>query len=207
MVRTVPPEIYTADEVLALMGACSHDAPSGIRDRALLALLYRSGLRISEALSLRPSDVNFEAAEITVMRGKGARRRVVGLDPWAAGLLQRWLDCRRALAINGHAPLFCSISQPRPGRPMATANVRQKLARLRTSAGLQKRVHAHGLRHSFATELAREGVALPLIQGALGHSSPVTTHRYIQQIAPIAVVSAMASRPAPAGLAQKGAEA
>ncbi len=185
-----PAEILTPDEVRALIGACSNRAPTGIRNRALIVALYRGGLRISEALALKPKDVDEAAGTITVLRGKGDRRRTVGLDPGAFAVLARWLERRRALGLTGRQPLFCTLD----GRPLKSSYVRTLLPRLAAKAGLEKRVHAHGLRHTHAAELAREGTPANLIQAQLGHNSLATTDRYLRHIAPQQLVDAMRAR-------------
>src|SRR6059058_6409486 len=85
--RRFPAEILTPDEVRALVKACSGRAPTGVRNRALLVLLYRGGLRVSEALGLHPKDVDRAAGTVTVLRGKGGKRRTIGLDPGAFSFL------------------------------------------------------------------------------------------------------------------------
>src|SRR5437016_1978829 len=86
-----PAEILTPDEVRALIKACSNRAPTGIRNRALLVLLYRGGLRITEALRLHPKDLDRAAGTVTVLRGKGGKRRTIGLDP---GVIDVNYSCR-----------------------------------------------------------------------------------------------------------------
>ena len=95
--RRFPAELLSPEEVRALLRACSSRAPTGIRNRALIAVLYRGGLRISEALALHAKDVDQAAGTVTVLHGKGDQRRTVGMDPAAFALLERWLDKRRAL--------------------------------------------------------------------------------------------------------------
>ena len=90
--RRLPPEILTDAEVCALMRACSRHAPTGLRNRALIALLHRAGLRINEALSLYPKDLELGDGSVRVLNGKGGRSRTVGLDPGAAAIIERWLD-------------------------------------------------------------------------------------------------------------------
>jgi integrase len=102
--RRFPAEILTQDEVRALIGACSNRAPTGIRNRALLVMMYRGGLRLSEALALRPKDVDPDAGTVVILHGKGDRRRTLGLDPGAFAVLGRWLDRRERLGLNGHHP-------------------------------------------------------------------------------------------------------
>src|SRR5262249_366797 len=98
--RHYPAEILTADEVRALIRACSNRAPTGVRNRALLVLLYRAGCRISEALRLLPKDLDRGAGTTTVLRGKGGKRRTIGLDPGAFAVVERWLDVRTKLGIS-----------------------------------------------------------------------------------------------------------
>ncbi len=81
--RRFPAELLSEEEARALVRACSARAPTGIRNRALINLLYRGGLRVSEALALMPKDVDQAAGTVTVLHGKGDRRRVVGIDPAA----------------------------------------------------------------------------------------------------------------------------
>ncbi len=84
--KKYPPEVLTPDEVRGLIEACSSRAPTGIRNRALIVAMYRGGLRVGETLALRPKDVDTTAGTLTVLHGKGDRRRVVGLDPGAMPL-------------------------------------------------------------------------------------------------------------------------
>jgi hypothetical protein len=188
--RTYPAEVIPREEVIRLLGACSSRAPTGIRNKALVTVMYRAGLRISEALNLMPRDVDAKAGTITIMNGKGGKRRVVGLDPEAFSALARWIDRREQLGINGHARLFCTLE----GQPLLAPYVRQALARLAKRARIDRRVNPHALRHSFAAEMAREGKPMNLIQQALGHSSLGTTSRYLAHINPQEVVDAMRGR-------------
>jgi len=189
--RRFPAEILTQDEVRVLIGACSNRAPTGIRNRALLVMMYRGGLRLSEALALRPKDVDANAGTVVILHGKGDRRRTLGLDPGAFAVLARWLDRRERLGLNGHHPLFCTLD----GRSMHASYVRTLMPRLAKKAGIEKRVHPHGLRHTYAYELSvAEGKPAPLIQAALGHSSLATTDRYLRHIAPAELIETMRSR-------------
>ena len=186
----LPPEPLSADEVKALIRACSKRAITGIRNRALIVVLYRAGLRVGEALALLPKDLNPTNGTIRVLHGKGDHDRVVGLDAGAWAILQLWLDRRAAAGINGRAPIFCTLK----GRPVKSAYVRSLLPRLARKASIDKRCHAHGLRHTHAYELATEGTPIHVIQAQLGHSSVATTDRYIRHLNPAAVVETMKSR-------------
>src|SRR5690348_16204280 len=123
--KTLPAEPLTADEVKALIGACGM-ATSGIRNRALLVVLYRAGLRISEALALMPRDLDAAAGTLRVRHGKGDKCRVVCLDAGAWAMVQLWLDRRAAAGLNGRQPVFCTLA----GEPIKSPYIRALLPRL-----------------------------------------------------------------------------
>lgn len=188
--KTYPAEILTEEEVRSLIQCCSNRAPTGIRNRALITVLYRGGLRLSEALALKPKDIDPEAGTVTVLHGKGDRRRTTGLDPGAMAIVMRWMDKRSQSGIDRRTPLFCTLD----GHSLKPSYVRTLLGRLAAKAGIDKRVHPHGLRHTHAYELMMEGVPVPLIQQQLGHASLATTDRYLRHIAPKEVVQTMQQR-------------
>lgn len=188
--KRLPAEPLSSDEVKALIRSCSTRAATGIRNRALIVTLYRAGLRISEALSLQPKDLDPTNSTIRILHGKNDQARTVGLDAGAWAILELWLDRRAALGINGHCRVFCTLR----GRPVKPAYVRMLLPRLARKAGITKRCHAHGLRHTFAYELANEGTPLHVVQLQLGHASVATTDRYIRHLNPSAVIDAMKAR-------------
>lgn len=185
--RRFPVEILTSDEVRALMAKASRRGSCGVRDRALIATLYRAGLRIREALDLRPKDVDLAAGTIRVLNGKGGKQRVVGIDGEAVALVELWLARRAALGLNGIHPIFCTLA----GATMSDVQVRQHLKKLAGRAGIEKRVHPHGFRHSRAVDLVKRGTPLPVIQAAYGHTSLQTTQTYVSHIAPTEVIAAM----------------
>jgi site-specific recombinase XerD len=188
--KTFPAEVLTEDEVKALIRSCSNRAPTGIRNRALITVMYRAGLRLSEALALKPKDIDQGAGTITVLHGKGDRRRVVGIDPGSMAIVMRWMDQRPSLGLTGRSPVFCTLQ----GRPLHASYVRTLLHRLADKTGIDKRVHPHALRHSMAFDLMWEGVPVPLIQAQLGHASLSTTQRYLDHLAPKDLVEAMQRR-------------
>ena len=181
--RKRPIEVLTPEEVERLIQAASNRAPSGVRNRALIALMYYSGLRLSEVLALLPRDVDLEGGEINVRRGKGGRQRLAGLNAAAQAHLSRWMDRRTKLGINARRPVFCTFSkvagEPRVRR-IQPRYVQLMLKRLAGRAGIDKRVHPHGFRHSHAVHLLRKGVPLPDIQRQLGHLNPATTDEYLR---------------------------
>jgi site-specific recombinase XerD len=187
-----PPEVMTPEEVTAIIGACSARSLTGIRNRALITLLYRSGLRISEALALKPSDVNLDGHAIRVLHGKGDKATTRGFHPSATDALARWADTRKRAGLRG--PLFCTLD----GRPVHAQYVRAMLGRLAAEAGIDKRVHPHGLRHTFAVELERAGTPVTVISKLLGHSSVAVTSRYLDHLTNHQAVSALESVDLPA---------
>jgi site-specific recombinase XerD len=191
-----PTEVLSEAEVVSLIRACSSRAPTGVRNRALIAVLWRCGLRISEALALELRDVDLEAGTVRVRHGKGDRSRTVGLDEQTTALLARWIDRRRSLKGTGgrgpgaRAPIFCTLH----GGRIDTSYIRRLLPRLAQRAGVEKRVHAHGLRHTHAAELAREGTPINIIRDDLGHTSLAITDRYLRDVAPQAVIDTLRAR-------------
>lgn len=105
-------------------------------------------------------------------------------------VIMRWLDRRHELGISGRARLYCALN----GRQLKPSYVRTMVKRLADLAGINKRVHPHGLRHTMAYELMMEGVPMPIIQQQLGHASLATTERYLRHIAPKDVIEAMTDR-------------
>ncbi len=188
--RRRPPEVLTEPEAIALIKACSSRAPTGVRNRALIAVLWRSGLRISETLALELRDIDLEAGTLRVRHGKGDKSRTVGVDEQTSALLARWVDRRRKLSPGARAPVFCTLA----GGRVDTSYVRHLLPRLAAKAGLDRRVHAHGLRHTYASELARERTPINVIRDALGHTSLAVTDRYLRDVAPMHVIDTIRAR-------------
>jgi site-specific recombinase XerD len=170
-----PPKV---EEIIAVMRAAGNDR-LGRRLRALIVILWRAGLRIQEALALAESDLDQRRGALLVRRGKGGRRREVGMDAWGWEELQPWLDMRLALPVG---PLFCVINGPTRDRAWSTAAARADLRRTAVHAGVRRRFAPHQLRHAHAVELAREGVPLIVIQRQLGHSNLGITSVYLQGI-------------------------
>jgi integrase len=102
--RRLYADLLTANEIERLLRACSHRAPTGIRNRAMLAVAWRGGLRIGEVLALRPKDIDLGSGTIVVQHGKGDKRRVVGIDVGTTALLARWLEVRRTRPQAGAFP-------------------------------------------------------------------------------------------------------
>jgi site-specific recombinase XerD len=169
-------EVLSSDEVSRLLGACSSRAASGLRNRALIAVLYRGGLRVCEVLELLPGCVDLEAHVISVERGR--RSRDVRLDSGAFEILVRWMERREEIGLSKDGPLFCTLS----GTLLASSYLRGLLHRLATQGMVDKRVSAEVLRKSLAVELAQEGFSIGAIQAQLGHSSVAVTSRYLGRL-------------------------
>jgi integrase/recombinase XerD len=193
--RKYPAEPLTPAEISAIIGQCSHRAPTGIRNRALLTLLYRSGLRVSEVLAVRPPDVDLARHSIRLLGTKGGQAQTRGFHPSADDALARWLDTRQALGTGRHGGrLFCTLA----GTPLSDDYVRGLLRRLGTKAGISKRVHPHGLRHTFAVELEHAGTPVTTISKLLGHSSVAVTARYLDHLTNSRAVTALETTDLPA---------
>jgi site-specific recombinase XerD len=186
---TLPAEPLTEAEAEALMSAIPARSLTGIRNRALVTILYRAGLRIAEALALKASDIDPARGTIRVLRGKGCKPRTVGLDSGAMASVQRWIDARKAAGIRS-ATLFCTLK----GDLLTRQYVSAMLKRQAVKAGIDKRVHPHGMRHTHFTELAAEHVPINVISKQAGHANSGITARYIDHIAPTDVIEAMQAR-------------
>jgi site-specific recombinase XerD len=157
-------------------------------------VLWRAGLRISEALALSESDLNAARGSILVRRGKGGKRREDGMDRWAWEQLSPWLLIRAGLPVG---PLFCVLRGPTRGRPCSPAGVRVQLHHAAALAGVRRRFAPHQLRHAHAVEMSREGVPLLVIQRQLGHADLRITSTYLLGIDNTEIVDAVHERPAP----------
>lgn len=181
-----PAESYTPAECLAILENCGKSW-TGKRNKALIVVLWRSGLRLAEALALRPQDVDYVNQTVRVLHGKGDKARTVGIDEKALTVLREWQDVR---GFTEEEPLFCTTK----GTPIFQDYVRAMLPRVAKKAGVSKRIHAHGFRHTFAVELARERVPTAHIQRLLGHSSLATTSIYLASLSPEEALDAVRGR-------------
>ena len=127
-------------------------------------------------------------------RGKGGRRREVGMDDWAWDQLEPWLKTRVHLPVG---PLFCVVNGPTRGRPWSASAARSELRRVARHAGVRRRFAPHQLRHAHAVEMAREGVPLIVIQRQLGHTNLGITSIYLQGIDNAEIIDTVHARCAP----------
>ena len=183
-------ELLTPDEARDLITSASHRAPTGIRNRALVVMMYRAGLRPGEALALGFDDVDLESGTIRVPARKGGVSRTIGVDDGSADVLRRWAGRREAQGIDPSAPFFCTLS----GETLKAAYVRELLPRLARKAGIAKRVHPLSLRYTCASEMAAEGLPTALIEKHLGVAVSGSARRYLRSFTDDEVIAAAQER-------------
>jgi integrase/recombinase XerD len=167
------PELLSVAQVDALLAQPDAVTALGLRDRAFLAVLYATGLRVSEMTSLGLSSLNLGQGVVRVC-GKGGRERLVPLGEVAIERLNAWLRLGRA----GLKPLDDHVFVSRTGRVLSRAAVWQRIRQHAAAVGIKQRVYPHLLRHSFATHLLDHGADLRVVQMLLGHVDLGTTQIY-----------------------------
>lgn len=170
------PHFLSSEDIERLLGAPPSGEPAGLRDRAILEVLYSAGLRVSELAGLNASDLDFDGGTLRV-RGKGRRERIAPLGSYATRALKQWLAVRRLSSrekSGPDAPVFVN----KFGRRLTTRSVGRMLEKHLSATGLDRRTTPHTLRHSFATHLLDRGADIRSVQELLGHKSLVTTQIY-----------------------------
>ena len=167
------PEFLPVDEMMDLLRSLPEGGEREARDAAILELLYSSGLRVGELVSLRSEDVNFEESTVRVS-GKGRKVRIVPVGEKAAAALRAYL----ASTGRGEGPDAGALFRNLRGGPLTARSVARILEEALRRAGSGRHLSPHGLRHSFATHLLESGADLRAIQEMLGHASLSTTQRY-----------------------------
>jgi len=169
------PSFLTIEEVERLLNAPDLSTPLGQRDRALMELLYAAGLRVSELVSLNLGQINLDTNEIRVW-GKGSKERMVLMGEPAAEALRHYLSQGRPKLLGGKRSNALFLN--RYGQRLAERRVQRILQEYAKRAGLNKRVHPHMLRHTFATHLLDGGADLRVVQELLGHARLSSTQIY-----------------------------
>jgi integrase/recombinase XerC len=170
------PHFLSSEEIGRLLTAPSLEDPSGLRDRAILEVLYSAGLRVSELAGLNEADLDLGEETLRV-RGKGRRERISPIGSFAARALKKWLAVRRLSTREKQgpeAPVFVN----KFGRRLTTRSIARMLEKYLAASGLDQRTTPHTLRHSFATHLLDRGADIRSVQELLGHKSLVTTQIY-----------------------------
>ena len=170
------PQLLTRDEVERLLAAPRHvRGATGFRDRAMLELLYATGLRVSELVTLEVGQVDLES-RVLLARGKGNKERLVPIGGPAATSVRAWVEGPRDQVLRGRRSRDLFVT-PR-GKRMTRQGFWKLLGRYARAAGIARRISPHKLRHSFATHLLEGGADLRAVQSMLGHADVTTTEIY-----------------------------
>lgn len=178
------PDTLTKEETQALIAQVHTSSATGLRNRAMLAAMLGAGLRVSEVVGLYPADIDFGEGTLRVNDGKGGRDRVIPVDAETLAHLRAWAEKRKTLGVNGRQPFFCRIRTNAgakvlaAGEGISTRTVQALVTGLGKKAGLEKAVHPHLLRHTYATGLLDHGFTIREVQELLGHSDVSTTMIY-----------------------------
>lgn len=170
------PETMTIEQVEKVLGSPDTKIPAGIRDKAMLELMYACGLRVSELITIKQRDI-IEELEIVRVFGKGNKERIVPIGSEALKWVHTYKNSVRILFLSGHTTddiLFLN----RRGKPLTRMGFWKILDKYAKMSGVEMHVHPHMLRHSFATHLLEGGADLRIVQEMLGHSDISTTQIY-----------------------------
>jgi len=176
----LPGDVLSPAEVERLLDATDRETPRGLRDRAIVELLYAAGPRNEELLSLDLADLDHHERLVVVRHGKGDKGRLLPVTRSAWKELRAYLEHGRPGLVSSHADSARAVFLGQHGKRLGKSGLRLLLVALREQAGLQKNLTPHTLRRSFATALLKAGVDLRTIQVLLGHSNLNTTARYLR---------------------------
>jgi len=169
------PHVLSREEIELLLEAPNTDKPIGVRDAAMLELLYAAGLRVSELINLKLQDINLEAGFVRIF-GKGSRERIVPIGAHAREKVSTYLKTVRSRRLKQTTSPYLFIA--RAAKPMTRQGFWKLLRRYGMQAGLKKKITPHSLRHSFASHLLEGGADLRAVQVMLGHVDISTTQIY-----------------------------
>lgn len=176
------PKFLELSDINRLLSTPDINTLLGARDRAMLEVLFSTGVRVSELVDLNFADVNFEGGTIRVS-GKGKKQRTAPIGPTAIASIKRYLELRRAdIRSSGFDPEALFVNKH--GQRLSTRSVRRKLDKYLAESGLDPSISPHTLRHSFATHMLNNGADLRSVQELLGHQSLSTTQVYTHLTAP-----------------------
>lgn len=166
------PETLTTEEANALLKQPNRKCPTGLRNYAIMLIMYRAGLRVSEVVNLQTRDIDWQQGDLKVIDGKGGKDRVVPLELWVLDTLKQWKGAKP----KNSKSFFCTLK----GEKLNDRYIREFVKRYGEKAVLNKSkgVHPHMLRHTFATELLGKGFNIREVQDLLGHSDLSTTMIY-----------------------------
>ena len=168
------PTYLSVEEVELLLNAPNMKSPSGIRDKAMLELMYASGLRVSELLSLEKANVNLKKG-IVIVFGKGAKERKVPMGDFALEYVVKYINQVRG-KFHGADSKYLFLN--RQGKPLSRIYFFKQIRKYASEVGIEKEISPHTLRHCFATHLLEGGAQLRTVQEMLGHANIATTQIY-----------------------------
>ena len=163
------PEVLTTEEQQAFLKTFNRKAPTGLRNYAMMKIMLDAGLRCGEVLNLRSKDIDWNTGKIHIHQGKGKKDRILWLNDDALEVLKQWKVIKPESDL-----LFTTLK----GEKINSRYIRALVERKAKQAGIEKDIHPHTLRHTFATDIYRESKNLRLVQKALVHSSIKITEIY-----------------------------
>jgi integrase/recombinase XerD len=169
------PSFFNFDEINKILKEPNLKNYHGIRDRAILELMYATGLRVSEVSTLKISDINLELGFIKC-KGKGSKERLVPLGKIAEGFIKKYIEEARPKLLAKKVSQYLFLAQG--GRRLSRQSIWKMIKKVVRFAGIRKKASPHTLRHSFATHLLERGADLRSVQEMLGHSNITTTQIY-----------------------------
>lgn len=169
------PQFLTCDQVTTLMEMPDRTTHRGLRNAAMLEILYGAGLRVSELVNLKVEQIDLEACFVRIF-GKGSKERIVPIGSLARERTEEWLEWGRPWLLKGNPSAYLFVA--RAGKPMTRQGFWKLLKKYAAAAGILTTVSPHTLRHSFATHLLEGGADLRSVQTMLGHSDIATTQIY-----------------------------
>ncbi len=171
------PSFLSEDEMAQFLDLPSSGSPLDLRDKALLELLYATGIRVSELVALNMDDIDF-LSEVIHIRGKGKKERITPISSSALQAIQHYMEFRNKRAENNSHFDSRVLFANKHGQRLSTRSVRRKMDKYLKMAGLDPAISPHTLRHSFATHMLNNGADLRSVQELLGHQSLSTTQVY-----------------------------
>jgi len=169
------PDVLSVSEVKLLLNTPDTQTPLGLRNAAMIELLYAAGLRVSELVNLKLLDINTEAGFVRVI-GKGSKERIVPIGNYAKNIIDRYVKTARSLLLKGGVSHYLFVA--RAGKPMTRQGFWKLLKQYALQAGIAKKITPHSFRHSFASHLLEGGADLRAVQIMLGHTDISTTQIY-----------------------------
>jgi len=169
------PTVLSVEDISTLLSAPDIKTPKGLRDAAMLELLYAAGLRVSELVSVKLTDTNLQAGHVRVF-GKGSKERIVPIGQYAKDKIQQYMTSARPLLLKQVISPYLFVAWA--GKPMTRQGFWKRLKQYAQKAGIGQEITPHSLRHSFASHLLEGGADLRAVQIMLGHSDISTTQIY-----------------------------